>query len=71
MIFRRLTQTKFKDSAELQSAYFKTAPQITSFQLVPSWRAARASLSRVSRCPAPMSEALRTKIKSGRSPWSR
>ena len=36
VIFRRLTQTKFKDSAELQSAYFKTAPQITSFRLVPS-----------------------------------
>ncbi|HWX82178.1 MAG TPA: DUF3891 family protein [Xanthobacteraceae bacterium] len=36
VIFRRLTQTKFKDSAELQSVYFKTAPQITSFRLVPS-----------------------------------
>ena len=36
VIFRRLTQAKFKDSAELQSAYFKTAPQITSFRLVPS-----------------------------------
>ena len=36
VIFRRLTQTKFKDSDELQSAYFKTAPQITSFRLVPS-----------------------------------
>jgi hypothetical protein len=36
VIFRRLAQTKFKDSAELQSAYFKTAPQITSFRLVPS-----------------------------------
>jgi len=36
VIFRRLTQTKFKDSAELQSAYFKTAPQIASFRLVPS-----------------------------------
>jgi hypothetical protein len=36
VIFRRLTQTKFTDSAELQSAYFKTAPQVTSFQLVPS-----------------------------------
>jgi hypothetical protein len=35
VIFRRLTQTKFKDTAELQSAYFKTAPQITSFRLVP------------------------------------
>jgi hypothetical protein len=33
---RRLTQTKFKDSAELQSVYFGTAPQITSFRLVPS-----------------------------------
>lgn len=35
VIFRRLTQATFKDSAELQSAYFKTAPQITSFRLVP------------------------------------
>jgi Protein of unknown function (DUF3891) len=36
VIFRRLTQTKFKDSAELQSVYFKTEPQIASFRLVPS-----------------------------------
>ena len=36
VIFRRLTQAKFKDSAELQSTYFKTAPQITSFRMVPS-----------------------------------
>ena len=36
VIFRRLTQAKFKDSAELQSAYFKAAPQITSFRMVPS-----------------------------------
>ena len=36
VIFRRLTQTKFKDSAELQTVYFKTAPQIASFKLVPS-----------------------------------
>jgi hypothetical protein len=36
VIFRRLAQTKFADSAELQSAYFKTAPQIASFQLVRS-----------------------------------
>jgi len=36
VIFRRLTQSKFKNSAELQSAYFKTAPQIASFRLVPS-----------------------------------
>ena len=36
VIFRRLPQTKFKDTAELQAAYFKTAPQITSFRLVPS-----------------------------------
>ena len=35
VIFRRLTQTTFKDSAELQSMYFKTAPQIASFRLVP------------------------------------
>ncbi len=36
VIFRRLTQTEFKDSAELQSAFFRTAPQIASFRLVPS-----------------------------------
>lgn len=36
VIFRRLTQTKFEDTAELQSVYFKTAPQIASFQLVPA-----------------------------------
>jgi len=35
VIFRRLPQTKFKDSAELQTVYFKTAPQIAPFQLVP------------------------------------
>ncbi len=34
VIFRRLRQTKFKDSAELQTVYFKTAPQIASFKLV-------------------------------------
>jgi hypothetical protein len=34
LIFRRLPQTKFADSAELQSVYFKTAPQIQSFRLV-------------------------------------
>lgn len=36
VIFRRLTKVKFKDSAELQSEYFKTAPQIAAFRLVPS-----------------------------------
>ncbi len=36
VIFRRLTESKFKDSAELQSVYFKTAPQIASFRLVSS-----------------------------------
>jgi hypothetical protein len=36
VIFRRLTQNSFKDSKELQSVYFKTAPQIASFRLVPS-----------------------------------
>lgn len=36
LIFRRLTQTKFSDSAELQSVYFRTAPQIASFRLVPA-----------------------------------
>jgi uncharacterized protein DUF3891 len=35
VIFRRLTQTKFKNSAELQDVYFKTPPQIVSFELVP------------------------------------
>jgi hypothetical protein len=35
VIHRRLKQNKFKDSAELQSAYFKTAPQVDSFRLVP------------------------------------
>jgi hypothetical protein len=35
VIFRRLTQNKFKDSVELQSVYFKTAPQIASYKLVP------------------------------------
>lgn len=35
VIFRRLPQTKFKDSPELQAVYFKTAPQIASFTLVP------------------------------------
>ena len=38
VIFRRLPQTKFKDSAELQTVYFKTAPQIASFRLVPAVR---------------------------------
>lgn len=36
VIFRRLTQSKFRDSVELQDVYFKTAPQIASFKLVPS-----------------------------------
>ena len=36
IIFRRLGQSKFKDSSELQAAYFKTAPQIVSFKLVPA-----------------------------------
>lgn len=36
LIFRRLAQTKFKDTAELQALYFKTAPQIMPFRLVPS-----------------------------------
>jgi Protein of unknown function (DUF3891) len=35
VIFRRLSQNKFKDSSELQVVYFKTAPQIASFKLVP------------------------------------
>ena len=36
MIFRRLRQNQFKDSAELQSVYFKTAPQVAPFTLVPA-----------------------------------
>ncbi len=36
VIFRRLSQTEFKDSTELQSVYFRTAPQIASFKLVPA-----------------------------------
>jgi hypothetical protein len=36
VIFRRLPQSKFKDTAELQTVYFKTAPQIASFKLVPA-----------------------------------
>ena len=35
VIFRRLLQTKFENQAELQTAYFKTAPQIASYSLVP------------------------------------
>jgi hypothetical protein len=38
LIMRRLPQSNFKDSAELQSAYFKTAPQIVPFHLVPDNR---------------------------------
>jgi hypothetical protein len=40
VIFRRLPQTKFKDSAELQTVYFKTAPQVASFELVAQARRA-------------------------------
>jgi hypothetical protein len=36
LIFRRLKQVPFKDSVELQEAYFKTAPQIASYRLVPA-----------------------------------
>jgi hypothetical protein len=36
LIYRRLTQSKLKDSAELQSVYFKTEPKIASFRIVPS-----------------------------------
>lgn len=39
VIFRRLRQNKFRDSAELQSVYFKTAPQIASYKLVPASKA--------------------------------
>jgi hypothetical protein len=38
IIFRRLSQSKFNDATELQSVYFKTAPQIASFKLVPAKR---------------------------------
>jgi Protein of unknown function (DUF3891) len=34
LVMRRLPQSKFKDSAEFRSVYFKTAPQIASFQFV-------------------------------------
>jgi hypothetical protein len=34
LIFRRLTQTKFNDVSELHAAYFSTAPQIASFNLI-------------------------------------
>lgn len=36
LIFRRLRQNQFKDTAELQSVYFKTAPQIMPFTVVPA-----------------------------------
>jgi hypothetical protein len=36
LIHRRLTQNKFRDTAELQSVYFRTVPQIMSFRLVPA-----------------------------------
>jgi hypothetical protein len=35
MIQRRLMQSTFKDTTELQEIYFKTAPQIASFMFVP------------------------------------
>jgi hypothetical protein len=35
VIFRRLRQAKFKDTADLQAAYFKTAPQVMSFKMTP------------------------------------
>jgi hypothetical protein len=35
VILRRLTRTSFKDSADLQMEYFKTAPQTMSFRLIP------------------------------------
>jgi len=35
VIFRRLRQAKFKDAAELQAAYFSTAPQVASFKMTP------------------------------------
>src|SRR3954468_18145895 len=36
VIYRRLPQSKFRDSTELQTVYFQTAPQIASFKLVPA-----------------------------------
>ncbi|HEY7243889.1 MAG TPA: DUF3891 family protein [Xanthobacteraceae bacterium] len=35
VVFRRLRQIEFKDSVELQTVYFKTAPRLASFKLVP------------------------------------
>jgi hypothetical protein len=34
VIFRRLRQSTFRDSTELQSVYFRTAPQIASYTVV-------------------------------------
>jgi hypothetical protein len=36
VIFRRLNQTKFKDTAALQAAYFMAAPQVKSLTMVPT-----------------------------------
>jgi hypothetical protein len=36
VIFRRLPQANFKDTTELQAAYFKAAPQLAPFTLVPA-----------------------------------
>ena len=36
LIHRRLTQNAFRDTAELQAVYFRTAPDIMSFRLVPA-----------------------------------
>ena len=35
VVMRRLQQSKFNDSAEFRSVYFKAAPQIASFRFVP------------------------------------
>jgi hypothetical protein len=35
VIFRRLKRSNFKDTAELQETYFKTAPQTASFDFIP------------------------------------
>jgi hypothetical protein len=36
VVLRRLRQTKFANEDELQAAYFGTAPEIASFNLVPA-----------------------------------
>jgi hypothetical protein len=35
VIFRRLSQSSFRDESELQAAYFRAAPEIAAFEFVP------------------------------------